>query len=228
MLKIFFKIILIIVIVSMILLLPQLFSETTAITSYISSILTNNNFHTVVEDRLYRSGDMSNKELSKLLKDKKINTVVDLHYGDDEPDRDGLIAENIVTESGANYFHVPLLGSRIPSIETVRSLVKVFDQASFPVLVHCSSGTHRSGVASIIWLLTQENVDPKIAVQQLSTKYGYFYFERWLKGKIQGHATIDQLIWNYIEDYNQNGISFRDWIKDENSFNGQNGYKYSK
>ena len=213
MIKRVLKILSVVLLVVFVVELPQLLSETTAITSYLASIISRNNLHTVVKGRFYRSAEMSNNELRDLIKRQGIHTVIDLHYGKDKPDKDGVLEEMVATESGAKYFHAPLLGSKIPSQETIQNLIGLYDKAEVPVLIYCSSGTHRSGVASIIWLLTQEQVDPREAVKQLSSEYGYFYFERWIKTKVQGYPTIDQLIWNYLEAFNNSGITFRDWLQ---------------
>lgn len=192
--------------------LPQVVSETTATTSFLANILFTNNLHAVVPGKLYRSAEMSAVDLEKAVRELNIAAVVDLRADKDEEDDEGVLERDATAKLGISYFHLPLIGSKLPAPESVKQLIDIYDHSTGPVLVHCSSGTHRSGVASAIWLLANGNSSIETAKEQLSPRYGFFRFERAIKSKLQGHPTIDQLIWDYEAANKATGVSFRDWI----------------
>ncbi len=194
------------------LLFPQLVSETTAITSFIARAVFNHNLHEVVKGRFFRAGQMSPQELQSIVATNRIRTVIDLRLDDDDETKKGESEELAVEEAGARYIHFPMRSSRVPRREKIDLLLSVYDQAEVPVLIHCSSGTHRAGVAAALWLIEKEGVDPGVALEQLSSRYGFFQFERKLKALYQGHPTLDTLILRFVEDHRATGISLRHWL----------------
>lgn len=189
--------------------LLQLSGETTALTSSLANLIFHNNFHEVVPGKFYRSAEMDSVELKEVLEKYRIKTVIDLRLG---MKKSGEEERELVNLEGAKFFHVAMQGSRIPPISKIEELLKVYDNAETPILVHCSSGTHRSGVASSIWLLDKENSSAEEAMKQLSSKYGFFRWERDLKSFWQGQLTIDNLIWQYAKARKARKISFREWL----------------
>lgn len=91
--------------------------------------------------------------------------------------------------------------------------MRKLDEAVPPILVHCTSGTHRTGVVAAIWLIHKEGLLPEKAVGQLSSKFGFFYPERALKSLVQGQPTIDSIVWSYLHANEHQRIAFRDWIR---------------
>ncbi len=202
------------VIVGLILLLelPQLFGETTFFTSSYANWIFGGNFHPVVKDELYRSGQMSHEKLAKKIEEYGIKTVVDLRYGEDDP-VDGVTEKDVVEKEGGKYVHVPVLGSKLPDKATVLKLLDTYETAEKPILVHCSSGTHRSGVASALYLLDKEKISIEVAKEQMDPKYGFFRLERALVSFFKDRPTIDNLLWQYEEANKKTGIGVREWLE---------------
>lgn len=186
----------------------QLFGETTFYTSTLTNLFYPEHVHEVVPGKVYRSSEMSSSALSQVVQEKGIRTVIDLRWGNEAATEEAAAAN----ASGATYYHRPLMGSRANQRSEIQHLITLFDEAETPVLIHCSSGAHRSGVAAAIWMLTKENSSIREAEQQLSPGYGYLHWERRLKSMIQGHSTIDGIIWEYKKTQKSLDISFRDWI----------------
>ncbi|MCC6933274.1 MAG: tyrosine-protein phosphatase [Deltaproteobacteria bacterium] len=210
--KIFLKILLGLFLLLAAVVVTQLLDETTEGTSFLAQLVNKHNFTAVSQGRLYRSSEMSNSDLAELIKTQQIKSVIDLRFGRDEPDDNGISEQSTIKSSGAQYFHIPVLGSKIPPKQTILDLLAVYDSAPEPILIHCSSGTHRSGVASALWLIYKANSPPQEAAKQLSPRYGFFYAERWLKSKFQGYPTIDNLLWQYQKDYEKTQIDIKDWV----------------
>jgi len=178
---------------------------------YVPAISFSNNLHEVIPQEFYRSGEMSYQRLQEVIKEKGIKTVVDLRLGADEPDAFGRTEADYMLALGVNYYHIGFQSSAIPPLEKIHSLLTAFDEAVTPILVHCSSGTHRSGFASALWVLQHQGGDRTQAIAQLSPRYGFFRFERRLKSLLKGAPTLDDLIWYYVKEAQQSQ-SFRDWV----------------
>ncbi len=152
----------------------QLFTDSTKVTSYLANTLFANNFHEVVPDRFYRSAQMSHEDLTETIKKNGIKTVIDLRLGKEEPDSNGIVESQTAKQAGAAYKHVSLRSTAVPEKAKIEELLNVYENAETPILVHCSSGTHRTGVATAIWLMTKEGMSVEDAEKQLSPEYGFF------------------------------------------------------
>lgn len=68
---------------------------------------------------------------------------------------------------------VPFLASRLPQADELERLIAVLDHSARPLLIHCSSGADRSGLASAVFLLLETDSGLARARAQLSLKYGH-------------------------------------------------------
>lgn len=194
----------------LVILVPQIVGDTTVVTSYLANLLFRNNLHEVSAGRFYRSGEMSHKDLQQTIKELGIKTVIDLRWASDEPEADGLQEKDVVQGAGADYYHLRFKSSALPKTERVDRLLELYDSASEPILVHCSSGTHRTGMASAIWVNQRLGLGEEAMREQMSIKYGFFRWERQIKEFFQKQKTLDYLIWDYFAEKKPDE-SFRQW-----------------
>lgn len=192
----------------------QLITDDTYFTSSIAYLTAANNFHTVKENKLYRSAELSETELRRIISDYGIKNVIDLRLGGENIKKKKYSESAVVKEMNANYFWVPLAGKHTRQKVGIKRYIELIKDIEGPVLIHCESGTHRSGVASAIWLMTKENEAPELASKQLSNEYGFFLTERRVKSVLSSTKTIDNIIWNYLEAYNRSGVDFISWTND--------------
>ncbi len=190
----------------------QATTESTFFTSYIPRILFDHNFHSVVEGRFYRSGSMKGEELLRKIAQNRIRTVIDLRPSAQDSTAPASLEREMLEAYGIHYFNVPLVGSREPTRRELLPLLAAYDKAEEPILVHCSSGTHRSGVATVIWLLDKRGVPVDSALEQLTPRFGFIRPERQLKSWLTGKKTIDFLLWDFLEQRRRAPMSIRDWI----------------
>jgi uncharacterized protein (TIGR01244 family) len=191
----------------------QLVSDDTSFTSSFTHVLFANNLHEIEPGILYRSAEMSDDDLQRVIREEKIGTVLDLRFKRNGLDSRVTEEKHAANEAGADYYHFPLRGSRLMTKEQILALVDIYNKAKYPILLHCSSGTHRSGMATAIWQLTKGGKDFATASEQLTPKYGFFRGERQLKSLFQGHPTIDNVLWQYHAAELETGISFIEWAK---------------
>ncbi len=201
-----------VVVLCFFLLLPQFVSDTTAVTSFLANAIFSHNLHEVVPGKFYRSAQMPRDELKEVIRTNKIKTVLDLTLSVDRPDDSGETEEQAANAAGAAYVNIPLNAGKDDQLPQIKVLLDAYSTAELPILVHCSSGTHRAGLASAIWLLDQEKSDMATASEQLTMKYGFFQFERDLRAFIRRHYTLDRILEHYEKDTEEYKVSFRKWL----------------
>lgn len=173
-----------------------------------------NNFREVIQNKLYRSGEMLEPHISETIKKYNIKTVIDLRLKNSQKINDYDQAEKAIVEAtGASYFHSPLASTRVIRLHELDNLLKIFDKATYPIWIHCSNGTHRSGFATLLWLIAKEGYSFDTAVNQLSLLYGFFHIERTIQARSNGHPTQDSVVWEFANLSNHDKISFIDWLK---------------
>ena len=192
-------------------LLASIFIGPELVTEYLPRLIFKRNFAEIIPGEFYRSGQMSHQRLARTITSNKIRTVLDLRYGEDDPEADGKREKDIVAELGGKYLHFPLRASRRPEQKTIQELIQILDTLESPVLVHCSDGAHRTSVVSAIWMLTQAHEDLSLALEQMSPRYGFVKAERQFAEFLNGYPTIDDLIWDYQQETNGQ-MPFREWV----------------
>jgi protein tyrosine phosphatase (PTP) superfamily phosphohydrolase (DUF442 family) len=127
-------------------------------------------FHVIPEEVL-RSRQLEPDELRQVIQDEHLETVISLRGND--PSLPWLQAEKAVcAEFDVYHESVSFDVEEWPARHRVRRLVRLFDEAETPILVHCYRGVDRSGWASAIALMLADRpLDD--AMVQLSPRYGH-------------------------------------------------------
>jgi protein tyrosine phosphatase (PTP) superfamily phosphohydrolase (DUF442 family) len=181
---------------------------------YFKSALLDHNFHAVVPGRFYRSAEMSGEALGRLIDEHGIKGVLDLRLSGDDPGPDGETEADVAARHGAEYRNVSMTSSRTSQRTRILRMLDAFDELPTPILVHCTSGSERSGVASAIWLMEKEHRPPSEARGQLALRYGFNRVERDLRTFFQGEPTLDRIVTEYARARETREVSFRDWIRE--------------
>jgi protein tyrosine/serine phosphatase len=102
-------------------------------------------FGVVVEGQLYRSGEVTPRELEHAARRYGVRTVLSLL----DPDAPESVAEReAAARLGLRWVNVPLPGSGASRPEERAEIRQVlFDPEVAPVLVHCAAGANRTGLA---------------------------------------------------------------------------------
>lgn len=143
-----------------------------AATAEAARVLFGSNEHTVIPGKVYRSAQLKQQKLERVIADKHIRTVLNLR---------GCCPEMEWYQADARATHACQIGQEDltfsakrypPSTEIVR-LVEVFDEVEYPVLIHCARGSDRTGLACgmAVLLLTDGGIDA--ARRQLHPRYGH-------------------------------------------------------
>lgn len=127
--------------------------------------------------RVYRSGQMTAPGLANAVARHGIRTIINLQ--DDHPDPDvneGWLLGGTVTETelcrrlGVRYIHISpdLLRQNPAPRERPRAIdqfLKIMDDPdTYPVLIHCKAGHHRTGVLVAVYRMEYQGWDRRAAV----------------------------------------------------------------
>lgn len=155
-----------------------------------------------VNDRLIRAGQPWPRQIHAWSR-KGIKTLVNLRGTTQKSD---WLERDACRKSGMAYERVDKVLSREnPSRETIANLCDLFRRIRYPAVIHCKSGADRAGLASVLFLLTQENALPEDALTHLSLRYGHF---RWAKTGV-----LDYFLESYLAEHRRTGIGFEEWAQ---------------
>lgn len=139
------------------------------------------NFRVVEPGVLYRSGQMSETGLKRILDEYRIKTVISLRYAEDPtkelpPDHR---EELFCRAKGINYVRIRTRnwgskeGAEAPAWENVKQFLAVMDDpANRPVLIHCFAGMHRTGAHCAIYRVEYQGWTNHDAIEEMR-RLGY-------------------------------------------------------
>lgn len=148
------------------------------------------NIHAVTDGVVYRSAQLNGERLAETMEQYKIKTVINLR-GDSTDDwyRDEL---NVTTANGALHYDIGMYAKREPDAETIKRIFEVLRTAPRPLLIHCASGSDRTGLVAAIYKHFVEGRPADEAAGQLSFRYGHF---PWLgSGTVAMDETFKRLV----------------------------------
>lgn len=128
------------------------------------------NFRVVDVGRFYRSGQLSDRQLVRVIDRYQIRTIINLrgaHPGARWYERERAVAR----ERGVDLVDVDLRSYRLPHKEVLIRLLDAYREAERPILVHCSFGADRAGQAAAIYQLEYMDASKAEALEMLSLRY---------------------------------------------------------
>lgn len=135
------------------------------------------NFHIALESRLYRSGQIPAARLGAYLTKFNIKTIINLR-GWAERTVLGRGEEEAAAQADAKVLYAPMAAHRASTKEEIAGLLKQFDMATEPVLIHCSQGINRTGEACALFLIHKHGATNEEALKQFDAKFGYVFEKR--------------------------------------------------
>jgi protein tyrosine/serine phosphatase len=160
------------------------------------------NVRTVQPGQVYRSAQLTGRNLDDVLKEDHIQTVINLRGGSVS---DAWYRSEVASckQFGAQHVDIDMSARLLPAPSRLDALLQTFDHARYPILYHCQSGADRSGLVGTLYLDVYQHVPLQEAEkEQLTWRYGHFSFG-------QTHAMND---FYTLYDQTNSGLDLRDWI----------------
>jgi len=134
------------------------------------------NFHQVVPGLVFRGSCPSPESLERMVKRHGIRTVVNLRG----LCNDGWYFDEcrIVQKLGISLQDLALAAGRLPPAQEVRRLVKIIENAEYPMFFHCYRGADRTGLASVFVKILRTDAGWDEARGQLHWRYGHVALSR--------------------------------------------------
>lgn len=159
---------------------------------YLGGLQLTGNFHEVLPGQLYRSAQPTASAIADYSSRYGIRTIVNLRGSSDASWYKDEVSKS--EELGLTHIDFRMSANKQLPVERARELIALLRDAPKPILIHCQSGSDRTGLASVIYLQQIAGIDEKTAEKQLSLVFGHIGV-RYLSGTI---AMEDS--WEKLED----------------------------
>jgi hypothetical protein len=129
------------------------------------------NFGVVDPGRVYRSRRPGG-DLSHWVRDYRLASILNLSGGTQD---DSWYASEVrvARESGVDFYDIPLSATRRPTRRELMILSDLLQRCRYPLLIHCKSGSDRTGMTAALYLLFIRSETPERAVRAFSLEYGH-------------------------------------------------------
>ena len=165
------------------------------------------NFHKV-DDNFYRSAQPTDKQLEEIIKKYNIKTVLNVRGEEHKNILDS--QRKICNKLGAELKTIRLNSRGVPKKNDINKLYEILTTSKYPMLVHCKSGSDRTGLVATLychWIkkkpiekIKQLKTFPYLHLKYSKTGLIDRYFEEYLKFK-KDNPEITLLEWtnNYMD-----------------------------
>ena len=168
------------------------------------------NVGVVVEGKVYRSAQPRHN-VGALVNDYKLGSILNLRGGSEK--NDWYVAEVADSRSlGVELYDFPMSAVRRPRRRDLLTILDVLDRCRYPLLIHCKSGSDRTGLAVGLYLMAKQGEPPERAEQAFSLSFGHVA----IGGPQHLHEPFDEYAaWLSRQRLKHSPERLRDWIKQE-------------
>jgi protein tyrosine phosphatase (PTP) superfamily phosphohydrolase (DUF442 family) len=179
-----------------------------AFASYFRGPLFRGNLDEVDPGLVYRSAQPVG-DVVRLIHEHKIGSILNLRGGKESDP--WYVAEVAAAESErVDFYDFPLSAVRRPTRRELIGLLGVLDRCKYPLLIHCKSGSDRTGLAAGMYLMYRRGVPPDRAEAAFSLAHGHVP----LLGPERLHEPFDEYAaWLDAEDLEHTPDRLLDWVR---------------
>ena len=139
--------------------------------AYLGGIQLAGNFSEVLPGQFYRSAQPSAQDIAHYAKQYGIKTIVNLRGANKASwYKDEVAATRM---QGIKLIDFKMSASKALTLERTNTLIALLRDAPKPILIHCKSGSDRTGLVSVIYLQQIAGIDEETAEGQLSVRFGH-------------------------------------------------------
>ena len=150
------------------------------------------NLAEVVPGAVYRSNQPDAEELSDYVRRLGIRTVVNLR-GAAPGESWYEIEKATARDLGITLIDFPLSSARDLTETQMDDLVALLKTTKTPVLIHCRSGSNRTGLAAAAYLAFVAGADPGVAERQISLRFGHVWLPFGLETEAMDRSFAEML-----------------------------------
>ncbi len=174
------------------LLLPGL-----ALGTFVLSVVAHHNFHIVSPGLVYRSAQMNASALATVIPQYGIKSILNLRGAGEG--KDWYVGEiNTSRELGVQHFDYALSATHELTNEQMDKILDTIRTAPKPILIHCKSGSDRTGLIGALYLYSLEGRPSESARHQLAVFYGHIPHLLWCDS-----IAMDNSFWRYVSNHTQ-------------------------
>lgn len=163
------------------------------LTCYLAFLQISGNFHTVSPGTVYRAAQMDGQALARWKREYGIASVLNLRGPDQGAD--WYETERAVSDRlGIRHIDFRMSAGSELTQDEVHRLLALMQDAPKPLLIHCKSGSDRTGLASALYVAAVDHRSELAAEWQLSLAFGHI-------GLPLSQAWPMNLTWERIEPW---------------------------
>jgi len=133
--------------------------------------LFNKNFGVVEPARVYRSAQ-PDADFPRLIEQYGLATILNLRGGS-QTDTWYAAEVQATRKLGLDFYDLPMSATRRPRRRELLTLLDLFETCRYPILIHCKSGSDRTGLATALYRMSRRNEPPEQAIRAFSLQYGH-------------------------------------------------------
>lgn len=158
--------------------------------------------HSALGEGMYRENQPSPRRIARW-KEMGITTVINLRG--QSPKGFYLLEKEACAQHGLMLVNYRVYSRDVHSVEAIKGARDLFQGISYPAVMHCKSGSDRTGFMGTLYQYFHLNVPIAKARRQLSLRYLHIK---------QGKTGLLDFFFDEYERYNQtNPIEFMDWVE---------------
>lgn len=157
------------------------------------------NFGVVAQGLVYRAAQPEGN-LKGLVEKYEVASILNLRGGGSSDS----FYENevrLASAKGIDFYDYPMNATRRPRRRDLLILIDLFQRCRYPLLIHCKSGSDRTGLASGLYRMVRAGTPPEKALDSFSLYYGhvplfgpeslhepFHEYANWLKSQRLAHS----------------------------------------
>lgn len=142
-----------------------------AFSAYFHRPLFRGNLGVVDEGRVYRSAQPLG-DLPASIRSLGLASVVNLRGGD-EADPWYVAEVEATRRAGVDFYDLPMSAVRRPTRRELLVLLDLLSRCKYPLLIHCKSGSDRTGLLAGLYLMAHKGIGPDRAEAAFSLAHGH-------------------------------------------------------
>lgn len=155
-----------------------------------------------ISPEMYRANQPSPEHIARYARELGLKTILNLRG--ESPKGYYMLEREACAANGVKLIDFQVFSRDAPSRESVLGARDLFEDITYPALMHCKSGADRAGLMAVLYMHFREGQPIEQAKEQLSFKYLHIR-----AGKT---GMLDFFFDAYLKDGAPKGKTFAEWV----------------